>query len=153
MTMGKFDSQPGSTYFEGGEAFERYLDEKDRAMAESYNSQKGLNVSYSHPFYNSSDIVTAEDVANNLRNDCGDFHAFFCPLVGGYPCEVRKRGCSCHEVYLKDFHAHTMRDRLGKAAPALLTACKALLNATMFKDHPAESQMAIDAIKKAGAEP
>jgi hypothetical protein len=31
----------------------------------------------------------------------------------------------------------------------LLEALKCLLNATMFKDHPAESQMAIDAIAKA----
>jgi len=38
---------------------------------------------------------------------------------------------------------------LREAAPELLTALKVLLNATMYKDHPAESQMAIDAIFKA----
>jgi len=92
-------------------------------------------------------IITAEDVASSI--DHGDYYAFFCPLVGGYPCEVDKRGCSCHEVYLKDLHAHITRNALERAAPDLLTACRALLNATMFKDHPAESQMAIDAIKKA----
>lgn len=39
--------------------------------------------------------------------------------------------------------------RLMAAAPDMLTALKVLVNDSMFKDHPAASQMAIDAIAKA----
>jgi len=39
--------------------------------------------------------------------------------------------------------------RLIAAAPELLKALKVLLNETMYKNHPAQSQIAIDAIAKA----
>jgi hypothetical protein len=39
--------------------------------------------------------------------------------------------------------------RLIAAAPDLLAALNALLNETMYRDHPEASQMAIDAIRKA----
>ena len=51
-----------------------------------------------------SDIVTAEDMVNIIRDGYGDY-SFCCPLIGLYPCERHRRGCHCHELHLKNYQA------------------------------------------------
>jgi len=40
-------------------------------------------------------VITAADVVDET---------FCCPLIGLYPCERERRGCSCHELHLINQH-------------------------------------------------